>query len=182
MIKVQGAQSMINNIALLHIRPNTPPPLCSDIHLCFPKPFWFTKNYRLLTESEHWVKYCRWIWFAQLLQAYTRVGKETEYQQESNLTSVCGSCKITAGLIHAICASNTPPWKIGKDPPKNTRLSSGLKSTALRDWRCSTYLLNQRHLKHHLIIGCNSSETRCQSWKNEGRKQAGLREKAQRLL
>lgn len=182
MIKVQGAQSMINNIALLHIRPNTPL-LCVQTYT-----FVFQNNSDLQRITDYWQSLStEWSIAGEYgLHSFCKptqgVGKETEYQQESNLTSVCGSCKITAGLIHAICASNTPPWKIGKDPPKNTRLSSGLKSTALRDWRCSTYLLNQRHLKHHLITGCNSSETRCQSWKNEGRKQAGLREKAQRLL
>lgn len=38
---------------------------------------------------------------------------------------------------------------------KPARLSPGLKSTAMRDLRCSAYLTNQRHLKHHLIIDCN---------------------------
>lgn len=41
---------------------------------------------------------------------------------------------------------------------KTTRLSPGLKSTAMRHLRCSTYLTNQRHLKHHLIIYCNYLE------------------------
>lgn len=181
MIKVQGAQSMINNVALLHIRPNTPL-LCVQTYTFVFKTILIYKELRITDR----------VWaLSEVLQvnmvctasASLHKGRKRNWVPARKQPYFCmwqlqDHCWINTCYL---CLKYTT-MKNWKRPPKNTRLSSGLKSTALRDWRCSTYLLNQRHLKHHLIIGCNSSETRCQSWKNEGRKQAGLREKTQCLL
>lgn len=126
-IKVQRAQSVINSLVLPNTRPKHLLLSVWTHTLVFQNGLIYKELFEELQITNRvWMPSAiLWVNSAQsTLGSINKLGKGTKEQEpKCSFTSICRSCKITAGTAHAISIFtwNTESWKIGKVPTKNSQ-------------------------------------------------------------